>query len=178
MIKKMVTHGNSAALIIDKPILQLLKIDENAPLELTTDGSNLIISPIDDERRERKFKSALERVNKKHGKHYKNWQSKTNEGNYIFDTFRGRRYTCRSNCTIWWFRWLRDINVLSTAIAMPLVSFSGGYLHDDIIEMAAAYTFHICQNHPFVGTPDPETARRERVETQSLIFGLVSHLNL
>ena len=68
MIKKMVTHGNSAALIIDKPILQLLKIDESTPLELTTDGRNLIISPIKDEKRERKFKSALERVNKKHGK--------------------------------------------------------------------------------------------------------------
>jgi len=68
MIKKMVTHGNSAALIIDKPILQLLKIDETTPLELTTDGRNLIISPIDDEKRERKFKSALDRVNKKHGK--------------------------------------------------------------------------------------------------------------
>jgi antitoxin MazE len=68
MIKKMVTHGNSSALIIDKPILQLLKIDENTPLELTTDGRNLIISPIEDEKRERKFKSALERVNKKHGK--------------------------------------------------------------------------------------------------------------
>jgi len=68
MIKKMVTHGNSSALIIDKPILQLLKIDENTPLELTTDGRNLIISPIEDEKREKKFKSALERVNKKHGK--------------------------------------------------------------------------------------------------------------
>ncbi len=68
MIKKIVTHGNSAALIIDKPILQLLKIDESTPLELTTDGRNLIISPIEDDKRERKFKSALERVNKKHGK--------------------------------------------------------------------------------------------------------------
>lgn len=68
MIKKMVTHGNSTALIIDKPILQLLKIDENTPLELTTDGRNLIISPVDDEKRVRKFKSALDRVNKKHGK--------------------------------------------------------------------------------------------------------------
>ena len=68
MIKKMVTHGNSAALIIDKPILQLLKIDESTPLELTTDGRYLIISPIKDDKWERKFKSALERVNKKHGK--------------------------------------------------------------------------------------------------------------
>ncbi len=68
MIKKMVSHGNSAAIIIDKPILQLLKIDEDTPLELTTDGRNLIISPVGDEKREKRFKSALERVNKKHSK--------------------------------------------------------------------------------------------------------------
>ena len=46
MIKKLVSHGNSAALIIDKPILQLLKVDENTSFELTTDGKNLIISPV------------------------------------------------------------------------------------------------------------------------------------
>lgn len=68
MIKKMVSHGNSAAIIIDKPILQLLKIDADTPLELTTDGKNLIISPVGDEKREKRFKSALERVNKKHSK--------------------------------------------------------------------------------------------------------------
>ncbi len=64
----MVSHGNSAAIIIDKPILQLLKIDEDTPLELTTDGRNLIISPVGSEKREKKFQSALERVNKKHSK--------------------------------------------------------------------------------------------------------------
>jgi len=68
MIKKLVSHGNSAALIIDKPILQLLKVDENTPLELTTDGKNLIISPVDDAKRGKKFKSSLEKVNKKHQK--------------------------------------------------------------------------------------------------------------
>lgn len=68
MIKKLVSHGNSAALIIDKPILQLLKVDEDTPLEITTDGRNLIISPVEDEKREKKFKAALEKVNKVHGK--------------------------------------------------------------------------------------------------------------
>ena len=68
MIKKLVSHGNSTALIIDKPILQLLKVDENTPLELTTDGKNLIISPVDDVKRDKKFKSSLEKVNKKHQK--------------------------------------------------------------------------------------------------------------
>lgn len=66
MVKKLVSHGNSAALIIDKPIMDLLKVDMNTPLEITTDGKNLIISPVRDEKREKKFKAALERVNTKH----------------------------------------------------------------------------------------------------------------
>jgi antitoxin component of MazEF toxin-antitoxin module len=68
MIKKLVSHGNSAALIIDKPILQLLKVDENASFEITTDGKNLILSPVEDRHRERKLKAALEKVNKVHGR--------------------------------------------------------------------------------------------------------------
>lgn len=45
---------------------------------------------------------------------------------------------------------LRDINLLSSAAAMPYASFHGRFLHADLFEMAAAYAFHICQNHPFV----------------------------
>lgn len=45
---------------------------------------------------------------------------------------------------------VRDMNLLSSAVAMPYASFSGSFLHDDIYEMGAAYAFHICQNHPFV----------------------------
>lgn len=44
----------------------------------------------------------------------------------------------------------RDINLLSSAVAMPYASFSGDFFHGDIYEMAAAYAFHICQNHPFI----------------------------
>ena len=40
MIKKMVHHGNSSALIIDKPIMDLLNIDNETPLEISTDGKN------------------------------------------------------------------------------------------------------------------------------------------
>jgi antitoxin MazE len=67
MQKKLVSHGNSAALIIDKPILDLLKVDMDTTLEITTDGRNLIISPIKDEKRAKKLKAALARVNKRHG---------------------------------------------------------------------------------------------------------------
>ena len=45
---------------------------------------------------------------------------------------------------------IRDINLLSSAAAMPYASFSGDFLHNDIFEMAAAYAYHISQNHPFV----------------------------
>ncbi|MBI5181345.1 MAG: type II toxin-antitoxin system death-on-curing family toxin [Nitrospirae bacterium] len=45
---------------------------------------------------------------------------------------------------------IRDINLLSSAIAMPHASFFGEFLHNDIYKMAAAYAFHICQNHPFI----------------------------
>ncbi len=45
---------------------------------------------------------------------------------------------------------VRDPQLLSSALAMPAASFQGKYLHKDLYEQAAAYAFHICQNHPFV----------------------------
>lgn len=45
---------------------------------------------------------------------------------------------------------VRDMGLLSSATAMPYASFSSEFLHSDIYEMAAAYAFHICQNHPFI----------------------------
>jgi len=44
----------------------------------------------------------------------------------------------------------RDIKLLISAISMPEGQFSGEYFHRDLFEMAAAYIFHISQNHPFV----------------------------
>ncbi len=35
-------------------------------------------------------------------------------------------------------------------MAMPRATYEGKYLHRDIYEQAAAYAFHLCQNHPFV----------------------------
>ena len=45
---------------------------------------------------------------------------------------------------------IRDLGLLQSALAMPGAGFGGKYLHGDLIEMAAAYLFHIAQNHPFV----------------------------
>ena len=45
---------------------------------------------------------------------------------------------------------IRDKGLLQSAAAQPQASFSGAWLHADVFEMAAAYAFHICQNHPFL----------------------------
>lgn len=68
MVKHLTQHGNSAALIIDKAILELLGITLETPLELATDGRNLILSPVRNARREGQFRTALETVNRRHSK--------------------------------------------------------------------------------------------------------------
>ena len=44
---------------------------------------------------------------------------------------------------------VRDPGLLDSAVMMPQQRFGGQYLHQDIAAMAAAYLFHIAQNHPF-----------------------------
>ena len=68
MLKHLTVHGNSSALVIEKPILELLKISTDTPLEVTTDGKSLIISPIRSARRYARLNEGLERVNRKHGR--------------------------------------------------------------------------------------------------------------
>src|ERR1700712_2200535 len=45
---------------------------------------------------------------------------------------------------------LRDGAGLESAVATPQVTFGGDFLHPSIPAMAAAYLFHLCQNHPFI----------------------------
>lgn len=45
---------------------------------------------------------------------------------------------------------IKDISLLISALAMPEATFQGQYLHCTLFEMAAAYAYHICMNHPFI----------------------------
>ena len=45
---------------------------------------------------------------------------------------------------------IRDVELLQSALAMPQASFAGEWLHRDLFEMAAAYAFHLSQDHPFI----------------------------
>ena len=68
MIKTLTKHGNSYALVIDKPILELLKITPDSPLELSTDGKVLTISRVSDASRDGRLAKSLSKFNAKHGK--------------------------------------------------------------------------------------------------------------
>lgn len=46
MRKKLSAIGNSLGLVVEKPILELLNIDRDTDLEMTTDGRRLIIEPV------------------------------------------------------------------------------------------------------------------------------------
>jgi len=67
MVKKLIQHGNSAALVIDKPIMEILNITNETTFELSTDGKNLILSPQVENNQEEMIIHSLKRVNKKYG---------------------------------------------------------------------------------------------------------------
>ena len=68
MLKKLTRHGNSLALVLDKGVIDLLNIDAETLLEISTDGSLLLITPVRDEKRRRQFKDALEKTNARYGR--------------------------------------------------------------------------------------------------------------
>ena len=67
MIKTLVKHGNSYALVIDKPILDLLRATPETPFDIVSDGRCLVISPVRESQEERKFQKALANVHKRFG---------------------------------------------------------------------------------------------------------------
>jgi len=74
MIKNLVKHGNSWAIIIDRPILDLLKINPESEIELTTDGRSIRIAPAAPAApasAKSKVRAASAKVNAKHSKAFR-----------------------------------------------------------------------------------------------------------
>ena len=67
---------------------------------------------------------------------------------------------------------LRDRGLLESAAAMPHAMFSGHYLHAELPDMAAAYHYHLCANHPFVD------GNKRVAVTAAEVFLLVNGLEL
>ena len=45
---------------------------------------------------------------------------------------------------------IRDRGLIEAAVAMPRQSFGGQFLHVDLFEMAAAYSFHLAESQAFL----------------------------
>jgi antitoxin MazE len=71
MVKKLSKHGNSLALVIDRSILDLLDIDEETSLEISTDGEALVVAPVRDAKRRKKFEQAIVSSHERYSKAYK-----------------------------------------------------------------------------------------------------------
>jgi antitoxin MazE len=66
MKKKLTRTGNSVALVLDKPLLEQLGLDENSEVELSSNGDVLVITPVRTAARERKFRKAVEKINSRY----------------------------------------------------------------------------------------------------------------
>lgn len=66
MRKNLTAIGNSLGLVIEKPILDLLGINKETQLEISTNGKHLIIKPVKETGRAEKIKAATRRVMSNH----------------------------------------------------------------------------------------------------------------
>jgi antitoxin component of MazEF toxin-antitoxin module len=66
MAKKLTRTGNSFALVLERPILEATGIDDETPLEVSTDGDVIVISPVRSKRRTAKLKQVLEELHREH----------------------------------------------------------------------------------------------------------------
>jgi len=66
MAKKLTRTGNSLALVLERPILEATGIDDETPLEVSTDGDVIIISPVRPKSRTAKLRKILAEIHRKH----------------------------------------------------------------------------------------------------------------
>jgi antitoxin component of MazEF toxin-antitoxin module len=66
MIKTLQKHGNSMALVIEKPVMEALGIKEDTPLQITVNGNALIITPANVGVGEEKMQEILKELRKRY----------------------------------------------------------------------------------------------------------------
>jgi antitoxin MazE len=67
MRKKLTRTGNSVALVLEKPLLEQLGLDEGSEVELSSNGDVLVVTPIRTRARQRKLHRIMEELDEKYG---------------------------------------------------------------------------------------------------------------
>ena len=71
MIKKLTRTGNSVALVLDKGLLEAANLDPDAPVEISTDGKVIVISPVQSDKRRQKIARGLSAMHAKYAGAFK-----------------------------------------------------------------------------------------------------------
>ena len=66
MIKTLTKTGNSLALVLDRPLLEAAGIDISTPLEISTNGDVIIISPQRSAKRNQKLRRVVDEMNERY----------------------------------------------------------------------------------------------------------------
>lgn len=66
MVKTLTKIGNSLALVLDRPLLEATGIDASTPLEVSTDGDVIVISPQRSARRNQKLRRVVDRMHERY----------------------------------------------------------------------------------------------------------------
>jgi antitoxin component of MazEF toxin-antitoxin module len=67
MIKTLKKHGNSMALVIEKPMMEALGITEETPLQLTVNGNALVVTPANVGVGPERMKTVIKEIRKRYG---------------------------------------------------------------------------------------------------------------
>jgi antitoxin component of MazEF toxin-antitoxin module len=71
MIKRLTTSGNSIALVLDRELLDEAQIDPDKPVEVSASGGVIVISPVRDAARQKRFKEVAGSVARRHAAAFK-----------------------------------------------------------------------------------------------------------
>jgi antitoxin MazE len=62
MQKRLTKIGNSLGIVLDRPLLERLGVDAETDLEISTDGSVILIAPVRGKKRDAKLKKVTDRA--------------------------------------------------------------------------------------------------------------------
>lgn len=63
MIKHLTRTGDSLAIVLDRPLLEATGIDTSTPLEVSSNGDVIVVTPVRDPARVEKFRAGVEKIN-------------------------------------------------------------------------------------------------------------------
>ncbi|MEM1203768.1 MAG: AbrB/MazE/SpoVT family DNA-binding domain-containing protein [Acidobacteriota bacterium] len=66
MVKKLTKTGNSLALVIDRPILEATGIKPDTPLEVSTDGDVIVITPVRTDERTEMLRTGMREIHEQY----------------------------------------------------------------------------------------------------------------